>query len=193
MLAGSSVADVSGGAVGSTPSNRSYDISHEDNNVYTFWDTAGLNEAENGTVSSHAAVQNLLDLVNEHGVNLLVYCIRPRLVNIIRVNYELFWKTICMEKVPVVLVVTGLEGRDDMDEWWREAQKPLKKMNMKFTGHACITSTKGRRGMHEMKYKESAEKVWKLVRDHSTRNPWSMTPGWSDKMTEEISKHPNIS
>jgi len=193
MLAGSSVADVSSGAVGSTPSNRPYNISHGNDDVYTFWDTPGLNEAENGTVSSQAAVQNLLDLVKDHGINLLLYCIRPRLVDIIRVNYELFWKSICMEKVPIVLVVTGLEGKDDMDEWWREARTPFRKMKMAFAGCACITSTKGRENMHEKAYKESAEKVWKLVREHSTRKPWYMTPRLSGRMTEEISKHPNIS
>jgi predicted GTPase len=116
MLAGSSVADVSPGAAGCTPSNQPYRISHGDDNCYTFWDTPGLNEAEDGTVSPQDAVQNLLNLVKDHGVNLLIYCIRGRLVDIIRINYDLFWKIICMEKVPIVLVVTGQEGRDDMDD-----------------------------------------------------------------------------
>jgi len=186
MLASSSVADVSDSAVGSTPSNQPYDISHGDDNVYTFWDTAGLNEAENGTVSSQAAVQNLLDLVKDRGANLLVYCIRPRLVDIIRANYDLFCKIICMDKVPVVLVVTGLEGREDMDEWWRKNEKKIKKMKMVFAGHACITSWKGRGDMYETAYRESAEKVWRLVKENSTRQPWYMTPGWSAQAQQKI-------
>jgi hypothetical protein len=171
MLAGGlNVAKVSSSADGCTPSNDAYSIPHKNDNSYTFWDTPGLNEADNGTVSSQAAVQNLLNLVKDHGVNLLIYCIRGRLVDIIRVNYDLFWKIICMERVPIVLVVTGQEGRDDMDEWWRENEKTVKKMKLVFAGHACITSWKGRGNRYERAYKESAEKVWKLVREHSSTN-----------------------
>ena len=99
MLAGNPIAKVSGGASGCTPSNERYPIPNGDDN-YVFWDTAGLNEAEDGTVSSQVAVQNLLNLVNDHGVNLLVYCIRERFPNIIRVNYDLFWGIICRKEVP---------------------------------------------------------------------------------------------
>jgi len=186
MLAGSSVADVSDSAMGSTSSNRPYDIPPGDDNAYTFWDTAGLNEAVNGTVSSRAAVQNLLDLVKDCGVNLLVYCIRPRLVDIIRVNHDLFWKIICMEKVPIVFVVTGLEGTEDMDKWWRDNEQTIRKMKMVFDGHACITSIKGRGGIYEEAYKESAKKVWKLVREHSRPQPWYMTPGWSTQAEQKL-------
>jgi predicted GTPase len=186
LLAGRSVADVSGGAAGCTSSNQHYSIPHGADTTYTFWDTAGLNEADNGTVSSQAAVQNLLDLVKDHGVNLLIYCMRPRLVDISRVNYDLFWKIICMEKVPVVLVVTGLEGREDMEEWWQENEKTIKRMRMVFAGHACITSWKGREGMYQNAYDESAEKVWKLVTEHSAPKPWYMTPGWSPQAQAKI-------
>ena len=152
-----------------------------------FWDTAGLNEAEDGTVSSQAAVRNLLNLVNDHGVNLLIYCIRKRFPGIIRVNYDLFWRIICRERVPIVLVVTGLEGKNDMDEWWRENQKTIKKkMKMSFNGHACITSWKGRENRYEKVYKESAEKVWKLVREHCRRTAWSMPPEWPVQAQKEI-------
>jgi len=175
MLVGSSVADVSPGAAGCTPSNKPYRISRGDDNCYTLWDTPGLNEAEEGTVSAQDAAHNLLDLVEHHGVNLLIYCIRGRVADIIRVNYDLFCKIKSMEKVPIVLVVTGLEGK--MDEWWRENKKDLKKMEMVFAGYACITSWKGKGGIYEDEYKESAEKVWELVKEHSTPKPWHMTPG----------------
>jgi len=186
MLAGSSVANVSPGAAGCTSSSQPYRISHGDDNCYTLWDTPGLNEAEDGTVSPQDAVHSLLDLVKDHGVNLLIYCIRGRLVDIIRVNYDLFWKIICMEKVPIVLVVTGLEGKPDMNEWWEENEKTVKKMKLKFAGHACVTSWKGKGGMYENAYKESAEKVWELVRKHSTPQPWHMMPGWSAQAKEKV-------
>ena len=163
-------------------------MSHGDDK-YMFWDTAGLNEAEDGTMSSQAAVQNLLRLVKDHGVDLLIYCIRGRLPNIIRVNYDLFWGIICRKEVPIVLVVTGLEGKDDMDEWWKENQKAIKKMTMSFNGHACITSWKGRKNRYEKEYKESAEEVWKLVREHCRSTAWSMPPEWPSQAEKAIKAH----
>jgi len=185
MLAGKPVATVSGGASGCTPSNQPYPIPPGDDN-YMFWDTAGLNEADDGTVSSQAAVQNLLNLVKDHGVNLLIYCIRERLPNITRVNYDLFWETICRKEVPILLVVTGLEGKHDMNEWWRENQKTIRAMKMSFDGHACITSWKGRGDIYEKEYKASAEEVWKLVRKHCRPTAWCMPPGWPVQAQRDI-------
>jgi predicted GTPase len=186
MLAGKPVAEVSDYASGCTTSNKCYSISHRDNNGYTFWDTPGLNEDREGSVSLQAAVQDLLQLVNDQGVNLLIYCIRGRLVNTIRVNYDLFWGIICKEKVPILLVVTGLEGKHDMDEWWRVNEKSIKKMKMVFAGHACITSWKGRENIYETVYEESAEKVWALVREHCRPMPWFMPPEWPNKARKEM-------
>lgn len=190
MLADETLASVSGGASGCTSSNQRYPILHKGTN-YTFWDTAGLNESDDGTVPSQHAIQNLLDLVKNNEVNLLVYCVRDRLPNIIRVNYDLFWGIVCKKKVPIVLVTTGLEGRNDMDGWWGENQKAIKKMKMSFDGHACITSWKGRRNAYDKEYRESAEKVWKLVRQHCRQTAWSMPPGWPDQALKEIEAYEN--
>jgi len=163
MLAGSSVANVSDSPMGSTCSNQEHSINRQDGYTYTFWDTPGCNESEHGTLPSQAAAQNLQSLVMAQPVDLLIYCIRSRLVDMIRVNYELVSKTLHKESVPIVLVVTGLENRNDMDEWWRDNEKTIKKMKMSFDGHACITSSKGKNNVYEKEYKESAEKVWALV------------------------------
>ena len=185
MLAGRPVAGVSAGASGCTSSNFHYSIRNQ-GNTYKFWDTPGLNEANDGTVAPQDAVQNLLNLVKDQGANLLIYCIHDRLVDISRLNYDLIWRIICMEKVPIVMVVTGLEGKHDMDEWWRENEKSVKKMNLSFARHACITSWKGKGDIYAKDYKESAEKVWKLVRGHSTPKSWYMTPGWSTQAQKNI-------
>lgn len=173
-MAGSSVANGSGGPAGSTPSKQR---SHGGDN-YTFWDTPGLDEVKNGTVSLGGDVHNLLNLVKDHGVNLLIYCIRGNLTDIIRVNYDFFWEIICVKEVPIVLVVSGLEGRD---EWWQENIKVIMKMKMVFSGH-CIMSWNGSLRSGE----ESAEKLWKLVREQSTPEPWHMTPGRSVKAQQII-------
>jgi len=188
MLAAKSVAEVSDGATGCTPSNLSYDIRHEPHS-YTFWDTPGMNEDQSGTVSSKDAIQNLLNLVQEKDVSLLIYCIRGRLVDIIRVNYELVWEIICKKEVPIVLVVTGLEFENDMDDWWRRNESTLRKMKLSFAGHACITTTKGRKSIFQNKYDASAGKLWRLVEEHCQPEPWKMPTEWPSEAKAKVKKY----
>jgi len=57
---------------------------------------------------------NLCNLLGEHSVNLIIYCIRgSRLTDIVRVNYDL----VSGIKVPIILIVTGLEQEENMDDW----------------------------------------------------------------------------
>jgi hypothetical protein len=179
---------VSSGATGCTSSNQPYTIWTGDDTSYTFWDTPGLNEGDLGTVPSEVAVQKLLELVTEHSVHLLVYCVRGRLVDITRVNYDVFWGIICRKKVPIVLVVTGLEGNPD---WWRDNRNMIKKMKMSFWGYACVTSWKGKNNIYAAMYQESARRVWKLVQDHCQPNPWRMTPEALAETQRKIEEHKN--
>jgi hypothetical protein len=169
MLACSSVTQLSN-------DDQRHSISHEDGNTYRFWDVDGLNEdKEAPALSQWVAIQDLRSVVGAaENVNLLIYCIHGRLLNILPDNYDLFWRIICRRKVPIVLVVTGLEEKDDMDEWWDENQKTIEQMNVTFDGYACITSWKGKDYRYERKYKDSARKVWKLVKEHCRPEPWSM-------------------
>ncbi|KAG2157255.1 P-loop containing nucleoside triphosphate hydrolase protein [Suillus clintonianus] len=44
-------------------------------------------------------------------------------------------------RVPIVLVVTGLEDRSpEMEEWWATKEESLSDLGMDFDGHACITA-----------------------------------------------------
>jgi len=153
--------------------------------TYRFWDTSGLNEGTQGTVPAKKSLNNLLELVGRlssseggaGGVNLLVYCIRgTRLREIVSVNYDLFWGVICQRRVPIVLVITGLENEGNMDSWWDSNRQELAEMGMEFDGHACVTATKGkmdREGayMFEEEYAESEAKVRKLVEKTCTVQP----------------------
>jgi len=192
MLAGSAVAKAGNGAGGCTTSNRSYDISHKNANghsdSYTFWDTAGLNEGQEGNVPKDA-LPNLLKIVTEHGVDLAIYCIRGRLGDITRINYDLFWGIICKKGVPIVLVVTGLEAEQDMDKWWKTNQKMVRKMGMSFHGYACVTTTKGKGDAYKKEYEESAQKVWKLVREHCGPQSWHMPPECSTEAQKRMEEY----
>lgn len=196
MLARTEVAVVSNQAAGFTSSNRSYNISPPNDygknlsSTYVFWDTAGLNEGDHGTVPMQDALENLLKLVNEQSVNLVIYCIRgSRLTPIVRVNYDLFWGIICEGKVPIVLVVTGLELENNMDGWWKKNNGLFQQMGLSFDGLACVTTAMGRDDTHNAKFWESEEKVWHLIREHCSPRPWSISPGWIPGAHKSMKKY----
>lgn len=179
MLAGHHIAGVSSDALGYTFGSQAHNVSI-DGNLVRLWDTAGLNEGEHGTVPAEQAMRNLQDLVHnlKGGVSLLIYCIRgTRFRDIMQINYDLFCSIICQNNVPAVIVVTGLENESPMESWWEENGGQLKAHGMNFTGHACVTTTRGKQlksgeYMFEEEFEESEDKTRKLVTDHYLRSPW---------------------
>ncbi|KAG5641114.1 hypothetical protein DXG03_005977 [Asterophora parasitica] len=185
MIAGRAVTDVSGDAQGYTFRSTSHSISIDDGKSaptkVTLWDTAGLNEGEHGTVAAVQAMKNLQELVGSlagNGLSLLVYYIRgSRFRTIWKTNYDLFSGTICQEKVRIVLVITGLENESPMENWWRENGNMFERHGMRFDGHVCVTSTRGKAGkdgkyMYEEEYGESEVAARRLVLDRCMRAPW---------------------
>jgi GTPase SAR1 family protein len=140
------IAVVSNAALGCTLVSTRYPCRLCDE-VLMLWDTAGLVEGEFGNVTAGRAEDNLVGLLQtmEGGVSLLVYCIRARRFRtIIKSHYELFFEKTCGRKVPIVLVVTGLENEEFMEDWWVRNQQEFRRRGIHFTGHACITSTRGK-------------------------------------------------
>lgn len=176
MLMGEPVAAVSNQAVGCTFASNKF-RANIGNREVMLYDTAGLNEAEAGTVSPERAIQNLRSLVRSlKTVDLLVYCIRGiRFRKIVADNYNKFRNTICGGdgKVPIVLVITGLENEVSMDDWWDHNHAYLTRYNLDFCGHACITTTRGRAfkdgsgHVFQDLYDVSEKRVVKLLSDHT--------------------------
>jgi hypothetical protein len=178
MLMGEPVAAVSNQAVGCTYASEKFRATIDDGREVMLYDTAGLNEAEAGTVSPKQAIRNLRLLVNDlKTVNLLVYCIRgTRYRKIVGDNYNIFCNMICGgdRKVPVVLVVTGLENEENLDGWWDDNKEDYDEME--FCDHACITATKGRTFkdgsgyIFQDIYDDSKEKVMRLLKNHAFKS-----------------------
>jgi hypothetical protein len=64
---------------------------------FLFWDTAGLDEADSGTVPSEDAIGQLLHLLRstKDGVNLLIFVMKLGAISqTVKKNYELFVDTI---------------------------------------------------------------------------------------------------
>ncbi|KDQ59832.1 hypothetical protein JAAARDRAFT_153927 [Jaapia argillacea MUCL 33604] len=181
MLAQSDIADTSSTAAGCTFQSQKYTIALGSDTLNIF-DTVGLNEGRGGTVSSNTAISNLYKLVRkmQDGVNLLVYVIRgPRITESTADNYRMFFEGFCQRKVPIVLIVTGLENEDPMDAWWDRNCQAFKKYGMEFSGQACVTTFRGKRDedgyyMFDREYFESKPKVFDLILHSLLDSPWKM-------------------
>ncbi|KAG2339278.1 hypothetical protein BDR05DRAFT_1003539 [Suillus weaverae] len=109
------------------------------------FDTAGLDEGSQGTIpnaQAQKALKNLFQtLMKKKAIHILMYCVQgTKDVRALQRNYKLLPSKV-KEKVPIVLVVTGLENREpEMDEWWRDNEKFISDLGMTFAGHACITA-----------------------------------------------------
>ncbi|XP_006457070.1 hypothetical protein AGABI2DRAFT_195950 [Agaricus bisporus var. bisporus H97] len=192
MLSDEGTAAVSNLAVGCTFESAPYPVSI-DGVRYTLWDSAGLNEGDAGSVPGDIALHHLRDLVNNlnDGISLLVYCIRgSRYRDIIKVNYDLFTEIICQREVPVVIVVTGLENEECMEDWWKVNEKEFTGRGMKFHGHACITTSKGKKNMFEEEYEESLVAVRALIQKCCPKNAWVVgSEEWFDRITLRIQEY----
>lgn len=121
------------------------------------------------------------------GLNLLVYVMRaPQIMATAAENYRLFYEIVCEKRVPIVVVITGLEIRpnSDMDLWWIENEVAFR--DIPFRDHACITATKGKlkggeytnQDLYDLSKKkveelisESCGKAWKM----ESKEPWTST------------------
>jgi predicted GTPase len=173
-------APVSDSATGETFHNTSYEMTIFDSTVRVF-DTSGLNEGTKGTVKAQVAIKRLYELICrlQDGVHLLAFVMRaPRITDTVYQNYELFFEVFFQKKVPIAIILTGLENRENMDEWWKENEAAFDRYGMKFKGHACITSIRGecRNGayLYQKEYDESKKKVKQLIHGSRSQVGWKM-------------------
>jgi len=188
MIAGEQIVESTSSATSGTFEGKPY-IVEIDGMQLKLWDTSGINDGNRSEVVTKRAVDNLHRLIQslEDGVSLLVFCMRgPRIKDTVIENYRMFHSVFCQGKVPVVLVVTGLEEEEPMDAWWPRNEAIFQRQKMLFAGHACVTATKGKvkSGMYiyEEEYEESRKKVRQLISGNcNIVEPWSTeTTSWSE-------------
>jgi len=109
-------------------------------------------------VKAHELVNSLEKTGGLHG---LLFCIRgSRISNTVQQNYRLFYEFLCDSKVPLALIITGLEGeKGDMDLWWTRNQAHVKKCGVEPYAHTCITTTMGLNDVFKRRYLESRTKI----------------------------------
>jgi predicted GTPase len=180
MLECSPDASTSSGVSGHTFSSERHEaiINGQNFNIY---DTNGLNEAEEGKIPTKYAIKNLYQLVQclKGGISLLVFVFRgPRIDDASVRNYKMFRETFCNCRVPIVIIITGLENESNMDQWWNNNSMDFDNHQMFFDGQACITATRGKqtgtRWTLDKEYVESKDKVKRLIANHVADEPWDM-------------------
>lgn len=108
------------------------------------WDTAGLDD-EAGAAST-GKLRNLGMLLHHlalfHKIDLLLFCMRAgRVKNIFVKSYNAIYGKNCKRKVPVALIVTGLERHGgNMHAWWAKNRDGIFNHGLIFDAHACVTS-----------------------------------------------------
>jgi len=159
-------AETSSSAAGCTFCYKKHEVEISDEN-YILFDTVGLDEGTAGTVPAAEAVENLKSLLRElmsprsNGIGLLVYCVRSvRLSRVLLRNYNLFYSVICRKKVPIVVVVTGLENQEPtMDSWWDANETVFKKYGIYFEDHACVSLDPPQRLKHPRRVRSTHDRV----------------------------------
>ncbi|OAX32286.1 hypothetical protein K503DRAFT_727157 [Rhizopogon vinicolor AM-OR11-026] len=175
------IAEVSNDATGCTSHCQGHKIELYGESFVLF-DTVGLGEGTAGTVPAAKAEKDLKSLLREltspksDGLDLLVYCVGSgkdsgRISGLVR-NYRLVYSTICQKKVPIVVVVTGLERYEpDMESWWSANEKQFTDSGMHFRGHACVATLDGDSDILESRSSlhitESCKSLRKLILNNS--------------------------
>ncbi|OJA08384.1 hypothetical protein AZE42_01022 [Rhizopogon vesiculosus] len=170
MIAGAELARISNGATGCTFDYHCYILPVHGRN-FKFFDTAGLNEGEMGTVERSVAIAQIYKLITRlgGGINLLMFCMRgPRIKHATYQNWKIFHEILCKKQVPTVLVVTGLEHEENLNEWWWKNRETFEHQGIRPDDTVCIIATRGkliRRGrrMFDDDYEQSLAKIQNLI------------------------------
>jgi hypothetical protein len=188
MIVGETVTKVADDAAGCTFKSEAHDVTIG-RVPFRIYDTAGLNEGDQGRVPHWKAIQTLYKLIRQlDSISLLIYCMRGRVKENARANWTLFNKIICGEKVPIIAVVTGLDDRDDPDEWWRNKQNQGAFRNYKMHpwAVACVVSALGPRNEHLEVYQSSQTKLRGLIMEHHRRWSADSKDSWFSAIYREV-------
>ena len=211
LISGKDLAKTSSGAISCTLQSTEYKVWLPDSQCeVNLYDTAskiivshsglltktmqaGLNEPTMNNANFADAIGNAHDLIvslqTKGGIHGLLFCIRGgRISETVQRNYKLFYEFLCQEKVPLALVITGLENEpDEMDAWWTQNKTHVQKSGISPVAHVCITTIKGFNNVYETRYVESREKVRKMLGELSCHVAYSVDRhSWFARMYKKM-------
>ncbi|KAF8556075.1 hypothetical protein OG21DRAFT_1409788, partial [Imleria badia] len=168
LIARKNVVRVLSGVHGCTMQSTRYDIPIDNTNFCVF-ETVGLEEPEIRGDGYLAALEKAYEFVHKlgaaGGVHLLLFCMRAtRLTATTQSNYRLFTEVVVPTKVPIALVVTGLEREVEMEDWWTKNKTPVERYGLRSDGHVCITTVTDRTPHQDRNYSESQKRIRELLK-----------------------------
>ncbi|KAG1889139.1 P-loop containing nucleoside triphosphate hydrolase protein [Suillus subluteus] len=189
-IAREQLAETSNDTTGCTSGHKCHPVTISGQRFVLF-DTVGLGEGPAGTVPDAEAKRQLKSLLRHlmssrspsDGIDLLVYCVSSKMTTlpaIIRA-YETFYSRVCRKKVPIVIVMTGLENKPDMESWWDTNKGKFKSMH--FTGHACVTALQEYPEIPDdftRRIAKSSEILRNLLVNNCSH--WAVDDSWSDRI-----------
>lgn len=198
MIAGKDVASVSSDANAGTSAFESsmYNEASQDMPL-KFWETEGIDGGASGDLAATTAASYLYDLIQhlKDGVSLLVFCVRgPRVTGNDARNFQIFHEKIFQKRVSIILVLTGLEAEDEIDDWWAKNEHAFQTRGIIPDGHICVVATKGKfreasgEFLYERDYEESKTKLQKLVANTYQKTPWKIAgTSWYETTMDKLS------
>ena len=178
LIAGEKKAETSSKVEACTLHSTEYRLTMETSCLRIF-DTAGLNckkIKEQEYLDTTKEVTELIDALKRvGGVDLLLFCMRGgRILENQESNYQLFYELLCKKKVPVAILVTHLENKTVMEDWWEINKNTLAGYGIECKAHACITAIsdedvpEAAPDIYKPKLKESRESVLKILQGINT-------------------------
>lgn len=167
------LAKTSNDAHGCTSTTQRYPVEIS-GQKFVLIDTVGLNLGTADALPTAKAEKKLKGLLRDlmssrlDGISLLVYCMYSTIAPCALVRaYNEFYSGICQKKVPIVVVVTGLEKETRMESWWDTNKDKFE--NTHFAGHACVTALREHPGFPDdiaRRIAESGDILRELVLDN---------------------------
>ncbi|KIM63743.1 hypothetical protein SCLCIDRAFT_687486 [Scleroderma citrinum Foug A] len=143
---------------------------------YTVYETVGHDESQMDVNSYYDAIEKACSLIrsltNVGGICLL-FCLRgSKITAIVERIYRLFHEFLYDKRVPVALVITGLEREQRMENWWSRHKGITEKYGISSVPHACITAVQHSDDPGQVaKYKESRNTVLNLLYECTKDGP----------------------
>lgn len=117
---------ISDSAIGCTLETTKHEVV-KNNNIYAFYDTAGLNEPDTGAVKSKDAALAIMRfmLLETHGFNIVLFVKNtPRIVRDDINNFKFLKEYITKDKIPILFIKTHCDDDTDL-EWIKKNHEKL--------------------------------------------------------------------
>ncbi|KAG6334785.1 hypothetical protein ID866_4303 [Astraeus odoratus] len=143
MISGTQLATTSNNVLGHTSKAACYVVETQLGAKVNLWEAAGL------VGETHLSSRRLQDLKTFlrrlllfHSIDLLIFCMHAgRVKKTFIQSYQAAYIQTCERKVPVALIVTGLEReKGDMHGWWSRNRDNIFHHDLAFDVHACVTT-----------------------------------------------------